>query len=142
MNKKIIATLIGLFCSTIVFSQTLSFRCNFTDGQITNFDSGAPSTKHEGKFAELVFDQIDTTKKTARLIGNVGVAQVQVIEGSQLIHLVEITGTGNLNLTSIFFTDKSKLSGAYPVVHSRHLKTSSSSPLPSQYIGLCRELLQ
>ena len=142
MNKKVIATLISLFCSAIAFSQTLSFRCNFTDGQITNFDSGAPSTKHESKFTELVFDQIDTTKKTARLIGNVGVAQVQVIEGSQLIHLVEITGSGNLNLTSIFFTDKSKLSGAFPVVHSRHLKTSPSSPLPSQYIGLCRELLQ
>ena len=142
MNKKIIGTMLSLFCSTIVFSQTLSFRCNFTDGQITNFDSGAPSTKHESKFAELVFDQIDTTKKTARLIGNVGVAQVQVVEGNQVIHLVEITSSSNLNLTSIFFTDKSKQSGAFPVVHSRHLKTSPSSPLPSQYIGLCRELLQ
>jgi hypothetical protein len=142
MNIKIIGTLLSLFCSTIVVSQTLSFRCNFTDGQITNFDSGAPSTKHESKFTELVFDQIDITKKTARLIGNVGVAQVQVIEGTQLIHLVEITNSGNLNLTSIFFTDKSKLSGAFPVVHSRHLKTSPSSPLPSQYIGLCRELMQ
>lgn len=140
--KKIIGTLLSLFCSTIVFSQTLSFRCNFTDGQITNFDSGAPSTKHESKFAELVFDQIDTNKKTARLIGNVGVAQVQVVEGNQVIHLVEITSSGNLNITSIFFTDRSKLNGAFPVVHSRHLKTSFSSPLPSQYVGLCRELLQ
>jgi hypothetical protein len=140
--KKLLAIFLLMFCGTNVFAQTLSFRCNFTDGQITNFDSGAPSTKHESKFAELVFDQIDTAKKTARLIGNVGVAQVQVIEGNQLIHLVEITNAGNLNLTSIFFTDKSKLSGAFPVVHSRHLKTSPSSPLPSQYIGLCRELLQ
>ena len=125
-----------------MFSQTLSFRCNFTDGQITNFDSGVPTTKHESKFTELVYDQIDTVKKSARLIGNVGVAEVQVVEGSQLMHLVEITNSGNLNLTTIFFTDKSKLSGTYPVVHSRHLKTSTSGPLPSQYIGLCRELLQ
>lgn len=142
MNKKIIATLLSLFCSTIVFSQTLSFRCNFTDGQITNFDSGAPSTKHGSKFPELVFDQIDTTKRTARLIGNIGAAQVQVIDGNEVIHLAEITSSGNLNLTSIFFTDKSKQTGTYPVVHSRHLKTSFSSPLPSQYIGLCKELLQ
>jgi len=134
--------LLNLYCSTFVFSQTLSFRCNFTDGQITNFDSGVPTTKHESKFTELVYDQIDTVKKSARLIGNVGVAEVQVVEGSQLMHLVEITSSGNLNLTTIFFTDKSKLSGTYPVVHSRHLKTSASGPLPSQYIGLCRELLQ
>ena len=134
--------LLNLYCSTFVFSQTLSFRCNFTDGQITNFDSGVPTTKHESKFTELVYDQIDTVKKSARLIGNIGVAEVQVVEGSQLMHLVEITISGNLNLTTIFFTDKSKFSGAYPVVHSRHLKTSASGPLPSQYIGLCRELLQ
>ncbi len=79
MNKKIIATVMSVFFSTIVFSQTLSFRCNFTDGQITNFDSGAPSTKHESKFAELVFDQIDTTKKKARMIGNFVVAQVKLV---------------------------------------------------------------
>lgn len=140
--KTLSVILLNLCCSTFVFSQSLSFRCNFTDGQITNFDTGAPTTKHESKFTELVYDQIDTVKKSARLIGNVGVAEVQVVEGSQLLHLVEITNSGNLNLTTIFFTDKSKLSGTYPVVHSRHLKTSASGPLPSQYIGLCRELLQ
>ena len=140
--KTLSVILLNLCCSTFVFSQSLSFRCNFTDGQITNFDTGAPTTKHDSKFTELVYDQIDTVKKSARLIGNVGVAEVQVVEGSQLLHLVEITSSGNLNLTTIFFTDKSKLSGTYPVVHSRHLKTSASGPLPSQYIGLCRELLQ
>ena len=140
--KTLSVILLNLCCSTFVFSQSLSFRCNFTDGQITNFDTGAPTTKHESKFTEVVYDQIDTVKKSARLIGNVGVAEVQVVEGSQLLHLVEIKSSGNLNLTTIFFKDKSKLSGTYPVVHSRHLKTSASGPLPSQYIGLCRELLQ
>ena len=140
--KTLSVILLNLCCSTFVFSQSLSFRCNFTDGQITNFDTGAPTTKHDSKFTELVYDQIDTVKKSARLIGNVGVAEVQVVEGSQLLHLVEITSSGNLNLTTIFFTDKSKLSGTYPVVNSRHLKTSASGPLPSQYIGLFRELLQ
>jgi len=141
MNKKIIATLLSLFCSTIVFSQTLSFRCNFTDGIATNFDKGTPSTKRDAKFTELVFDQIDTSKQTARLIGNVGVAQIQALEGSESIHLVEITNSGNLNITTIYLTGKGKSIGAFPVVHSRHMNTASS-PLPSQYIGLCKELLQ
>jgi len=140
MNKKIITTLLSLFCSSIVFSQTLSFRCNFTDGIVTNFDKGIPITKRDTKFTELVFDQIDVSKKTARLIGNIGVAQIQALDGSDSINLVEITNSGNLNITTIFLTGKGKSVGAFPVVHSRHMNTSLS-PLPSQYIGLCRELL-
>jgi hypothetical protein len=139
--NKICFFLLSLICANIGFTQTLSFRCNFTDGQITNFDKGSPNTKRENKFTELIYDQIDITKKTARLIGNAGVAQVQALEGDESIHLVEITNSGNLNMTTIFLTDKGKNIGAFPVVHSRHIKIASS-PLPSQYIGLCKELLQ
>jgi hypothetical protein len=136
--------LLFIFCLLVnnsAFSQTLSFRCNFTGGQITDYDSGNPKTKRVNDFVELVYDQIDKSKSTARLIGNVGVAQVQAIEGSDSIHLIETTPFGNINITTIFFTEKSKLNGRYPVVHSRHMK-SSSGPLPQQYIGLCKELLQ
>ena len=139
--KKIFIFLLFLIVIKASFAQTLSFRCNFTDGQITNFDRGSPNTKRENKFAELIYDQIDITKKTARLIGNAGVAQVQALEGDESIHLVEITNSGNLNMTTIFLTDKGKSIGAFPVVHSRHIKIASS-PLPSQYVGLCKELLQ
>lgn len=140
MNKTCLFML-SLLCANIGFTQTLSFRCNFTDGQITNFDKGSPNTKRENKFAELIYDQIDITKKTARLIGNAGVAKVQALEGDESIHLVEITNSGNLNMTTIFLTDKGKSIGVFPVVHSRHIKIASS-PLPSQYVGLCKELLQ
>ncbi len=139
--KKFYVILISLFFCDFLFSQTLSFRCNFTDGQATNFDKGIPKINRETKFMELVFDQIDKTKSTARLIGNIGVAQIQALEGDESIHLVEITNSGNLNITTIFFTDKSKISGSFPVVHSRHMKTLSG-PFPSQYVGTCRELLQ
>jgi hypothetical protein len=139
--KKISIAFGMLVCSSLVFSQTLAFRCNFSNGQITNFDNGKPNTKRESKFAELVFDQIDFDKRTARLIGNVGVSQVQVFEGENLVHLIETTTSGNLNLTTIYTNEKSMSSGSFPVVHSRHLKTSTTSPLPSQYIGLCKKLL-
>lgn len=141
MNKKIVVVLISLFCSTLVYSQTYSFRCNFSDGLFTHFDKGTPTSKRDNKFTELVFDQIDTAKQAARLIGNLGVSQIQALEGSDSIHLIEITNTGNLNMTTIFLTRKGKSIGAFPVVHSRHMNTASS-PLPSQYIGLCKELLQ
>ncbi len=138
--RKTLIVILSFFCVAPAFSQKLSFRCNFTDGQITNFDRGVPSTKRESKFVELVFDQIDTVKKTARLIGNIGVAQIQVVEGGNLIHLAEFTDSGNLNLTTIYINENSKFSGSFPVVHSRHLKTSALSPLPSQYVGLCKQL--
>jgi hypothetical protein len=141
MNKKIIATLIGLFCSTIVFSQTPSFRCNFSNGQITKFENNLPNTKKENGFVELIFDKVDTSKKTARLIGNAGVETVQAIDGDESIHLIEFTASGNMNITTIFISEKFKRTGFFPVVHSRHVKIASS-PLPSQYIGTCKELLQ
>jgi hypothetical protein len=139
--KRICLLILSLMFTTSVFSEILTFRCNFTDGQITNFEKGIPSTKREGKFVELIFDQIDKTKQTARLIGNAGAAQIQAIEGDESIHLIEMTMSGNLNITTVFFTEKSKNTGTYPVVHSRHIKIASN-PLPSQYVGLCRELPQ
>ena len=138
--KKLIL-IFGLMFTASASSQTLSFRCNFTGGQITDYENGSPRTKRVNDFVELVYDQIDKSKSTARLIGNVGVAQVQAIEGNESIHLIETTPFGNINITTIFFTEKNKSNGRHPVVHSRHMK-SSSGPLPQQYIGLCKELLQ
>jgi len=88
---------------------------------------------------ELVFDQIDTAKGTGRLIGNIGVENVQVLKGHNSIHIVEITKTGNMNITTIF--DKNKINyNEFPVVHSRQMY-SINQPLPSQYVGLCKKLL-
>ena len=141
--KNLLLAAVIVFTSQHSFAAgaELTFRCKFTGGQITNYENGSPRTKRVNDFVELVYDQIDKTKGTARLIGNVGVAQVQAIEGNESIHLIETTPFGNMNITTIFFTEKSKLNGRHPVVHSRHMK-SSSGPLPQQYIGLCKELLQ
>jgi hypothetical protein len=137
IRKILVPISLGLLLSTNVLSQTKSFRCNFTDGLITNWDSGKPSSKRNGNFPELVFDQLDMNKGTGRLIGNAGAENVQVFNGDGSIHVIERTKSGNMNITTIF-TPLQNNPNVYPVVHSRHLNISG--PLVSQFVGICKNL--
>jgi hypothetical protein len=136
--KKLLIGLLVLSAHLTTVAQTFSVRCKFSDGQVTDFEKGTPHTVRKSDMSDLVFDQIDTKKNSARLIGNVGVETVKVIDGTNVIHLIEITGSGNMNLTTLYVTNKS--AATFPVAHSRHV-TSATSALPSQYVGLCTRLL-
>lgn len=136
--KKILITLVILSAHITASSQTFSVRCKFSDGQVTDFEKGTPHTVRRADMSDLVFDQIDAKKNTARLIGNVGVETVKVIEGANVIHLIEITSSGNMNLTTLYVSNKAATT--LPVVHSRHV-TSATGALPSQYVGQCTRLL-
>jgi hypothetical protein len=115
-------------------NSVFSVRCNFTSGMVTNFENGNPSSKNVTDLSDLIFDQIDIKKNTARLIGNVGTETISVINGMNSVHLLELSDTGNLNTTTIFFSNPDN-SGKLPVVHSRHV--NGNHPFPSQYLGLC-----
>lgn len=136
--KSLISITFGLIISMNVFGQSQSFRCNFSDGTSTNWDSGKPSTKRDGSMSEIVYDQIDVKKGTGRMIGNSGSENVQVLRGDGSTHIVERTQSGNMNITTIF-NPTQKYSDLYPVVHSRHINLMSG-PFPSQYVGLCKKL--
>jgi len=138
--KSIIILLAAITLSLHSVAQTLSVRCKFSDGQVTDFDKGVPSTVKTNDLSELVFDQIDTKKGTARLIGNQGAGTIQVFRGMESIHLIEATDSGNMNITTIFLSTKIKSQTTFPVVHSRHVSTYTG-PLPSQYVGVCSKLL-
>ncbi|QWE06384.1 hypothetical protein [Polynucleobacter sp. JS-JIR-5-A7] len=138
MRNFLIPVSLGLIISTNVFGQSQSFRCNFSDGLSTNWDSGKPSSKRTSDMSELIFDQIDIKKGTGRMIGNSGSETVQVLKGDSSTHIVERTPSGNMNITTIF-NPTQKYSDLYPVVHSRHINLMSG-PFPSQYVGLCKNL--
>ena len=134
-----------MMVSSYSFGQTISVRCKFSHGQATNFDKGKPTTSRVpgSDMPDLVFDQVDAQKGTARLIGNQGAADVMVDRaGNDTIHLIEMTGSGSLNTTTIYQLNANKgASHQYPVVHSRHINSMSSmSPYPSQYLGTCIKL--
>jgi hypothetical protein len=138
MNKVIISIL-ALFYFNISYAnsnQVFSVRCNFSDGLVTNFDSGNPKSKGDASMPELVFDQIDLKKGSARLIGNAGTETVQALKGQDSIHLLEKTMSGNLNITTIFLKTKNNL---LPVVTSRH-QSIIDAPFVSHYVGLCKAL--
>ena len=138
IRNVLIPVSLGLIISTNVFGQSQSYRCNFSDGLTTNWDSGKPSSVRSGKMSEIIFDQVDTKKGTGRMIGNSGSENVQVLNGDGSIHIVERTTSGNMNTTTIF-TPSQKNPSEYPVVHSRHLNFMGG-PFVSQYVGLCKKL--
>lgn len=136
--SKISLLIIFLTLSNTALSQTISLRCKFSSGQVTEFDKGRLTTKRAGDLSEIIFDQIDLKKQSARMIGNAGAETLPVIEGTSSVHLLEVTGTGNLNVTTIFGIKNAK-ENQFSVVHSRHI-TLSGGPLPSQYLGTCIRL--
>jgi hypothetical protein len=134
----ILFTVLITAISTNSYSQTQSFRCNFSDGISTNWDSGKPSLTKDARMAEMVFDQLDTQKGSGRLIGNAGVENIQTLSGDKSIHIIEITPTRNMNITTIFAPVK-KNPNLHPAVHSRHINLMGE-PLTSQFVGLCNKL--
>lgn len=120
---------------SFAMSQHLSFRCKFISGQVTKFDSSKPKTEKGGELGDIVFDMVDTKGGTARMIGNAGAETVSAVNGMNSIHMIEMTATGNLNITTVFGVHT--LSSNFPVVHSRHITLTGSGPLPSQYLGVC-----
>ncbi|NBT75430.1 MAG: hypothetical protein EBT15_05555 [Betaproteobacteria bacterium] len=140
MNKLLSAGFVFLlFITNQAKASSLSVRCAFTGGQVTDFDKGKASTKRTNDLGELIFDQIDVTARTARMIGNQGAESIIALRGDDSIHLLERTGSGNLNITTIFSLEEGEKLGSFPVVHSRHVSLMTG-PLPSQYVGRCRRL--
>lgn len=133
---KSISVALGLVIPFLAYGQSMSFRCKFSDGQVVEFDKGTPRASRSSDLSELIFDQIDSKSNTARLIGNIGAETVRAIHGPNFVHLVEITATGNMNITTIFIPQAIQRTGIAQVVHSRHVNTPTG-PLPSQYVGLC-----
>ncbi len=129
-------TLISL--TGLVYGQSHTYKCSFTDGFFTEFKSNKQTSSRDKKMDDMTFDQIDIKKGSGRMIGNTGAENVQVLNGDNSIHIVERTLSGNMNITTIFNTSQNT-TGGYPVVHSRHINLMSN-PLPSQYVGLCKKL--
>ena len=110
-----------------------SISAEYKDGQWE-------SEKNKG--FSFVYTNIDIQNRSARLVGNAGSEDVDVVATTKAITFVELTPAGNYNLTSIFLPYKLQDSDStFLSVHSRHINMSSLpyplDPIPSQYYGKC-----
>jgi len=140
-------TLIAIFTlmtsaePSLAQKRTTTIKCSFSSGVFTDFDTGKPRSEptKPGDLPDLIFDQIQQDSNKARFIGNKGATDVLVVRGIDSTNLIESTGSGNLNLTTVYRIEKLSPSAGVPVVHSRHV-AAQSGLIPSQYWGVCREL--
>lgn len=123
--------------SRLMTAQTIS--CDFNASIIAEWPRDRLSIEEGAGFENpLIFDNIDPEQGTARMIGNLGGADIVVIPTPSGLSFIESSVTGNLLLTTIFPTRRAD--GEFFAVHSRHVLLISD-PLPSQAYGTCKVLL-
>lgn len=119
-------------------SSAKTLRCQFTASALGDMLQDAPRVSGTADSLELVFDQVDTGKRTARMIGNIGGEDVMVIKGPESLTFIELTGTGFVQVTAVYVAQRRD--GHFKAVHSRHTAGFGGMPIPSQMYGSCRVL--
>ena len=121
------------------FNQLLaarSLKCTFGPGSQADWKGGRLKLELvDGGLPESHFNSIDLQKGTARLISNIGAADVAVLLSLKGISFLEETGSGNFNFTTVFAESSSE--GGFIVVTSRHLHLISA-PFVIQFHGTCK----
>ena len=120
-----------LLASSAAFAEdSFGFRCNYN---LINDLDGMDLVEDDFQLIFLV-DRLDEGVR-ARMIGNVGTEDVQLVSGAggAFVSFIEITSMGNVATTTINMHDGAS-------VHSRNMVISGEL-IPSQYYGKCAEEL-
>ena len=121
------------------FALTRTFRCAFPVNARADMRTDVPQPTVARETFELTFDQIDRRAGTGRMIGNQGGSDVSVVEAPEGITIIEVLGSGYLQVTAIYTAETKD--GRFKAVHSRHSAALGGEPVPSQYYGSCAGLL-
>lgn len=120
MRTSAICTFL-LLISSVASGATISFDCKFT------MEATPKGLEKQASPFELRFIT-DTEKAKTYLMANNGSSEVQAIPNSPGVSFVEVTGTGNVMVTSITKSGEA--------VHSRN-SIMGEKLIPSQYYGKC-----
>jgi hypothetical protein len=89
---------------------------------------------------KIEFDNINIDEGTARIVGQIGPAEIVVRFSSGTLHLLQSLTDGPLYVTSVF--PDAGTNNRFKAVHTRHEFTKVSLPgftsRPEQYYGLCQ----
>lgn len=128
--------LIAVHASALAEEIPAAYKCRFTTGFFSALDGGAFETEPAAAI-EFTIAAIDAGKGTAQMVGNLGAGPLVVLRGGYTLHFIEQTGTGNINLTTVYTASSAE--GGFPAVHSRHIGLADD-PMISQYLGACQGL--
>jgi hypothetical protein len=112
-----------------------SLKCEFPSLVVNAWEKDHPMPQLEKQDFTFHIDGIDLSQKKARMIGNAGSENLITVVGNGVLHFIERTPSGNLNITSVFAA-RSKMH-KFKAVHSRHVFLIVR-PLPSQAYGYCQ----
>jgi hypothetical protein len=112
-----------------------SLHCDFPSGGTAVLTDPNPHYR-PGHGVEGVFDAIDRKQGTARLIGNVGAGDVQLIVGSETLAFLEKSLAGYPQLTVVFARFRPH-TREFVASDSRNAITVTGQVLVEQYYGSC-----
>ena len=146
MTNSIIQLSVALILIMMVSTATAqdlrdadSLRCTFPWSALAAWKGGAvPKIRVNSEKSAFEFhvDAIDHVKKTARLIGNVGVSDAMVVPlpgGLQFVESVR----GGMNVLSVSRDRIENTPGVFRAVYSRHASLELLQ-VASQYYGTCK----
>lgn len=122
MNFKKLFPITLIVFSTSSFSSTTTIECTYP--KYSNIE-GSQRTKSDFVLRYL----IDSEADKAYVLGNNGSNEVIKLSGSEHVSFVEITGAGNVMVTTITTNMET--------VHSRNTVGFGAALIPSQYYGKC-----
>lgn len=114
---------------------TRSWRCEFPSIASNDWTRDRPTPTLSTQDFSFHIDNVDVAEGTARFVGNVGSADLEVVRGYEALHFFERTPSGNLHVTTIFAASAG--ADRLKAMHSRHALILGD-PLPSQAYGYCR----
>lgn len=135
-SVKWIVAVATIFASFLpAHAQTLSVKCNYPVSVAANIPTGSmeiqTDVKKGGKFS-LAFI-VEKGASSAYFSGNAGAVKVHVIWGENKLTFIEITGSGTVQVTTVYGVQLNIKHGS---VHSR-ASGGKGYELPSQYYGTC-----
>ena len=114
-----------------------SLKCEIGPGTAAKWSDAKISLAKDSANLTVHFDSVDVKSGKARLIGNQGAGDVAVWGTASGITFVEMTGFGNLVITTVF-PQQIRGRPEFYAVMSRHIAGFGGNPIPSQYHGSCK----
>lgn len=126
-----------------------SIRCQFQEGTKAAWEGGSLNIETAEEKEEVTFDSIDPESGTARLIAEMGAADVRVMRTEVGFTFLDVTDAGNPVITTVFAFEVPGRQSRYIAVDSHHMGWPVSFPWPEsdtapvfalQYHGTCEML--